>query len=67
VGVGESGCDAWTLARIAGHSDIRISAHYVHPSDDAVFNAMSRLGGHNSGHNQLRTKARPTTRRQLTQ
>jgi integrase len=35
--LGESGCDAWTLARIAGHSDIRISTRYVHPSEDAVF------------------------------
>ena len=29
---GESGCDVWTLARIAGHSNIRISQRYVHPS-----------------------------------
>jgi len=48
--LGESGCDAWTLARIAGHSNIGISQRYVHPSEDAVLNALSRLGGHNSGH-----------------
>jgi integrase-like protein len=47
--LGESGCDAWTLARIAGHSDIRISARYVHPSEDAVLIAMTRLGGHKIG------------------
>lgn len=45
-----SGCDVWTLARIAGHSSISISASYVHPSEDAVLTAMARLGGHNSGH-----------------
>lgn len=50
--LGESGCDAWTLARIAGHSSIAMSTRYVHPSEDAVLNAMSRLGGHNSGHNE---------------
>ncbi len=50
--LGESGCDAWTLARIAGHSDIRISARYVHPSEDAVFTAMTRLGGHKIGHSE---------------
>ena len=50
--LGESGCDAWTLARIAGHSSITISSRYVHPSEDAVLNAMSRLGGHNFGHSQ---------------
>ena len=48
--LGESGCDAWTLARIAGHSSISISARYVHPSEDAVLAAMSRLGGHKIGH-----------------
>jgi integrase len=53
--LGESGCDPWTLARIAGHSNISISMRYVHASGDAVLNAMGRLhgsaGGHNSGHN----------------
>jgi integrase len=48
--LGQSGCDAWTLARIAGHGSIAISARYVHPSEDAVLDAMARLGGHNSGH-----------------
>jgi integrase len=54
--LGESGCDAWTLARIAGHSSIAISSRYVHPSEDAVLNAMSRLGGHNIGHSQKSAK-----------
>ena len=49
--LGESGCDAWTLARIAGHSSITISKRYVHPSEDAVLAAMERLRltGCNSG------------------
>lgn len=34
--LGQSGCDVWTLARVAGHSSIAISARYVHPSEDAV-------------------------------
>ena len=48
--LGESGCDAWTLARIAGHSSIAISARYVHPSENAVLDAVERLGGHTIGH-----------------
>jgi integrase len=48
--LGESGCDAWTLARIAGHNSVGISARYVHPSQDAVLAALERLGGHNSRH-----------------
>jgi site-specific recombinase XerD len=43
--LGESGCDVWTLARVAGHSNISISQRYVHPSEDAVLNALSRLSG----------------------
>jgi integrase len=52
--LGESGCDAWTLARIAGHSSVAISSRYVHPSEDAVLSAMSRLGGHKIGHSLKR-------------
>jgi integrase len=50
--LGQSGCDTWTLARIAGHSSIAMSARYVHPSEDAVLVAVERLGGHNFGHRQ---------------
>jgi integrase len=41
--LGESGCNVWTLARIAGHSSITMSARYVHPSEDAVLSALSQL------------------------
>jgi integrase len=57
--LGQSGCDAWTLARIAGHSSIAISSRYVHPSEDTVLAAMSRLGGHNSGHSPENVKFPP--------
>jgi integrase len=49
--LGESGCDTWTLARIAGHSSVAMSARYVHPSEDAVLAALDRMSGHNFGHN----------------
>jgi integrase len=41
--LGAAGCDAWTLARIAGHSSIAMSARYVHPSSDAVMNVFARM------------------------
>jgi integrase len=41
--LGESGCNVWTLARIAGHSSIAMSGRYVHPSEDAVLSALSQL------------------------
>jgi integrase len=41
--LGERGCDVWTLARIAGHSSIKMSERYVHPSDDIVVAVIGRL------------------------
>jgi integrase len=41
--LGESGCDVFTLARIAGHSNIQMALRYVHVSEDAAMVAMSRL------------------------
>jgi integrase len=69
--LGESGCDVWTLARIGGHSNIKQSSRYVHPSGDAVLDAMERMGeksgGHKIGHN-AKTPNRPKrTQRLLTQ
>ena len=37
-------CDAFTLARIAGHSSITITQRYCHPQADAVEAAFSRFG-----------------------
>jgi integrase len=53
--VGESGCDVWTLARIAGHSSIAMSSRYVHPSADRVLDAMALMGGHKTGHSDENT------------
>jgi integrase len=49
--LGESGCDTWTLARVAGHSTIAMSSRYVHPSAERVLDAVYNLGGHKIGHN----------------
>src|SRR5215471_8583568 len=65
--LGESGCDTWTLARIAGHSSIAISARYVHPSHDSVLAAVERLGGHKIGHIQENAESCKDTGPLLTQ
>src|SRR5262249_44387801 len=57
--LGESGCDAWTLARIAGHSSVAMSTRYVHPSEEAVFTAVERLGGHKIGHTEENGETSP--------
>jgi len=55
--LGESGCDAWTLAKIAGHSNITIGSRYVHPSEAAMAKAISQMGGHRIGHSEGRSGA----------
>jgi integrase len=50
--LGELGCDVFTLARIAGHSNISITQRYVHPQTGAIQRAFDNLeesGGHNFG------------------
>jgi integrase len=60
--LGASGCDAWTLMRIAGHSSIAQSIRYVHPAEDTVQRALTALtkvaksGRHKIGHTQKRLK-----------
>jgi hypothetical protein len=49
-----------------GHSSIAISARYVHPSEDAVLTAMSRLPGRNSGHTEeMQSDAQPSGAKRL--
>ena len=36
-------CDAYALARIAGHSDIRVTQRYVHPDADAIERAFTQM------------------------
>jgi integrase len=38
----KSGCDVFTLARIAGHSSITITQRYVHPQADAIERAFQQ-------------------------
>jgi integrase len=41
--LGESGVDAFTIMRIAGHSSITVSLRYIHPTPEAVERAFERL------------------------
>lgn len=61
--LGESGCDAWTLA---GHPNVGISSRYVRPSEDAVLVAVERLVGHNSRHSHQLAELTIGEARQLT-
>jgi integrase len=39
----QAGCDAFTLARIAGHSSVTITQRYIHPQADAIERAFAPL------------------------
>src|SRR5690348_3589745 len=41
--LGESGADAFTIMRIAGHSSVVVSQRYVHPSPASIEAAFDRL------------------------
>ena len=47
--LGESGVDAFTIMRIAGHSSIVVSQRYIHPTPEAVECAFERLQLHGTG------------------
>jgi len=60
--LGESGVDAFTIMRIAGHSTIIVSQRYVHPSLEAVENAVERLEALNQ---RMALKAKESEKRHL--
>jgi integrase len=41
--LGESGADAFTIKKIAGHSSVTVSQRYVHPSPEAQETAIDRM------------------------
>lgn len=41
--LGESGAEAFTIMRIAGHSSSTVSEGYVHPSPESLENAIKRM------------------------
>ncbi len=41
--LGESGVDAFTIMRIAGHSSIVVLQRYIHPTPEVVERAFERL------------------------
>ncbi|QQS39999.1 MAG: site-specific integrase [Acidobacteriota bacterium] len=42
----DKGADAFTLATILGHSDIRVTARYTHATDASIRNAVANLDSH---------------------
>ena len=41
--LGEAGVDTFTIMRIGGHSRVKVSERYVHPSAEAMERAFERL------------------------
>jgi integrase len=50
----KAGCDAYDLAKIAGHSNIRITQRYIHPDTDSIEAAFQKLALCTDGSYQLK-------------
>ena len=61
--LGESGADAFTIMRIAGHSSVTVSQRYMHPSPESLERAFERLDAMNSS---ARREASPAPTRSTT-
>ena len=46
--LGETGADAFTIMKLMGHSTVTVSQRYVHPSPEAMENAVPRMEGWNA-------------------
>lgn len=58
--LGQSGCTPWEFAKIAGHANVAVSAHYVHVPDADTDAAIERMSDSNNNqqvaHGAGRTK-----------
>lgn len=52
----DQGADAFTLAKILGHSDIRMTARYTHATDSALRRALTNLDANSDFSNELVTE-----------
>jgi hypothetical protein len=46
--LGESGAEAFTIQKVAGHSSVLISQRYVHPTPKFIESAFTRLEAYNA-------------------
>ena len=44
---GEAGADAFTIKKVAGHSSVTISEHYIHPTPEGQERAFERFANLN--------------------
>ena len=52
----QSGADVFSIQKIAGHSDIRVTSRYVHPTPEHIKQAFSRLQQYNTRSRNARKK-----------
>jgi integrase len=52
----DAGADAFTLMKILGHSDIRMTSRYTHATDAALKRAVANLDANSGFSNVLVTK-----------
>lgn len=58
----DAGADAFTLMKILGHSDIRMTSRYTHATDAALHRAVTNLDANSDFSNVLVTKQKRQAR-----
>lgn len=52
----DTGADAFTLAKILGHSSIQMTARYIHATDSAIRRAVENLDSNSGFSNEMVTE-----------
>lgn len=52
----QSGADVFSIQKIAGHSDIRVTSRYVHPTPEHIKQAFTRLQQYNARSKRRKTR-----------
>ena len=55
----ESEADPFSIQKIAGHSDIRVTSRYVHPTPEHIQKAFDRLTAYNAKRTSKREAPQP--------
>lgn len=58
--LGDRNVSPYTIARLMGHADVKMSLHYVHPPENTLTGAVAEVDSRSFGHNtDTRRGARP--------
>jgi integrase len=63
--LGESGSDVFAIQKIAGHTDIKMTSRYVHPTPPHIEQSFTKLNAYNAEKAAQRNTAKPDAEHEL--